>query len=139
MSYILDALKKADAERERDAAAVPDLYAQADAARGARAAARPARWLLLGLGAGGLVLAALAWRWFGAAPADTAPPAPIAPMAHESAVDRAGQWRRAVGACRRRTRIHGLASVSGLIRAAGRRQSTPSARATSTALRIPSS
>ena len=77
MSYILDALKKADADRERDAAAVPDLYAQADAARGARAAARPAGWLLLGLGAGGLVLAVLAWRWFSAAPVDAAPPAPI--------------------------------------------------------------
>ena len=47
MSYILDALKKADADRERDAAAVPDLYAQADAARGARAAARPAGWQLV--------------------------------------------------------------------------------------------
>ena len=77
MSYILDALKKADADRERDAAAVPDLYAQADAARGARAAARPAGWLLLGLGTGGLVLAVLAWRWFSAAPVDAAPPAPI--------------------------------------------------------------
>lgn len=78
MSYILDALKKADAERERDAAAVPDLYAQADATRGGRAAARPGRWLLAGLGAAGLILAALAWRWFSAAPADSAAPAPMA-------------------------------------------------------------
>jgi general secretion pathway protein B len=78
MSYILDALKKADADRARDTAAVPDLYAQADAARGARAAARPSGWWLLGLGAAGLVLAALAWRWFSAAPAEAAPPAPMA-------------------------------------------------------------
>jgi general secretion pathway protein B len=64
MSYILEALRKADAERERGT--VPDLHAQpqpgapipdeVDAQRGAR-------WLgpLLG---GGLVLAgALAWHW----------------------------------------------------------------------------
>ena len=81
MSYILDALKKADADRARDAAAVPDLYAQADAARGARAAARPTGWLLVGMGVGALVLAALAWRWFSAEPADAAPPAPMAQAA----------------------------------------------------------
>ncbi len=78
MSYILDALKKADAERERDAAAVPDLYAQADAARGARAAARPSGWVLLALTASATALAVLAWRWFGAAPTEAAPPWPVA-------------------------------------------------------------
>ncbi|MDP1692255.1 MAG: general secretion pathway protein GspB [Burkholderiaceae bacterium] len=78
MSYILDALKKADAERERDAAAVPDLYAQADAERGARAAARPSGWVLLALAASAAALAVLAWRWFGAAPTEAAPPWPVA-------------------------------------------------------------
>lgn len=78
MSYILDALKKADAERERDAAAVPDLHAQADAARGTRAAARPSGWLLTMLAAAAIALAALAWRWFDDAPVAAAPPAVIA-------------------------------------------------------------
>ena len=75
MSYILDALKKADAERERDAAAVPDLHAQADtAARDAGSSARYPLWLLLALGAALLVLGLLAWRWLIAAPADVALP-----------------------------------------------------------------
>lgn len=74
MSYILDALKKADADRERDAAAVPDLHAQIDAARGALAAARPSRAWLVALGVGALVLAGLAWRWFDASTADVPPP-----------------------------------------------------------------
>jgi len=77
MSYILDALKKADAERARDASAVPDLHAQADAS----AALRPER-----SGAGNaiagaavvLLLAALAWWWFGAAP-QVSPPVTTAP------------------------------------------------------------
>lgn len=77
MSYILDALKKADAERARDASAVPDLHAQADAS----AALRPER-----SGAGNaiagaavaLLLAILAWWWFGAAP-HVSPPVTTAP------------------------------------------------------------
>ena len=80
MSYILDALKRADADRERDTAAVPDLHAQADAARGVLAAARPSHgWLMtLALAAAGVALAALAWRWLDASPADAAPPLPVA-------------------------------------------------------------
>ena len=80
MSYILDALKRADADRERDTAAVPDLHAQADAARGVLAAARPSHgWLMtLGLAAAGIALAVLAWRWLDASPADAAPPLPVA-------------------------------------------------------------
>ncbi len=65
MSYILDALKKADAERARDAAAVPDLYAQGDAAvEGARTSSHGLKWSLLALMA--LLLAGLAWLWSGA-------------------------------------------------------------------------
>ena len=70
MSYILDALKKADAERERETAAVPDLYAQADAERGARAAARWPGWMLWALAAAVLALPVLAWRWFAAGPVE---------------------------------------------------------------------
>ena len=80
MSYILDALKRADADRERDTAAVPDLHAQADAARGVLAAARPSHgWLMtLALAAAGVALAILTWRWLDASPADAAPPLPVA-------------------------------------------------------------
>ena len=63
MSYILDALKKADADREREAAAVPDLYAQADAARGALAAERGPAWVMPAGVVGAIALAALAWWW----------------------------------------------------------------------------
>lgn len=72
MSYILDALKKADAERERDAAAVPDLHAQADAAAGLAARAGAGRSTLVFAGVA-LLLGALAWWWFAATP--TSPPA----------------------------------------------------------------
>ena len=72
MSYILDALRKADAERERGA--VPDLHAQLlppgslpDEAEGA---ASPA-WRWWGLGAGLIVLAGLGWLFLGG---DAAPP-----------------------------------------------------------------
>jgi general secretion pathway protein B len=87
MSYILDALKKADAERERDAAAVPDLHAQLDAG----ADRRPVRSHVgrnAALMAAGLISAAVAWWWFDAAPSpapaklgspeQTTPPAQVA-------------------------------------------------------------
>ncbi|HSV68720.1 MAG TPA: hypothetical protein VLI72_01300, partial [Methylibium sp.] len=68
MSYILDALRKADAQRSRGA--VPDLSAQPlDAPAGTDAPA--ARGVRLGLLAGLVVLAAAlgtgAWWWFAAA------------------------------------------------------------------------
>lgn len=78
MSYILDALRKADAERERGA--VPDLHAQLlppgsppDDADGA--ASLPWRWL--GLGAGLIALAGLGWLFLGR---DAAPPPSAAPL-----------------------------------------------------------
>jgi general secretion pathway protein B len=87
MSYILDALRKADADRARDAAAVPDLYAQGDAADdGARAPSRGLKWMLLALLA--LLLAGLAWAWLGATRVEPArlaepgrSPAPVAVQA----------------------------------------------------------
>jgi general secretion pathway protein B len=73
MSYILEALKKADADREREAAAVPDLHAQPEAGAGHPPAlgstVRP-----LAIAAAALLLAALAWWWWRSAPAPT--PAP---------------------------------------------------------------
>jgi general secretion pathway protein B len=84
MSYILEALKKADAERERERAAVPDLHAQPEAvAADALDAARRGRWGWLAAGAA-LLLAAAAWQWFGDAP--TLPQAdPAAPLAAPAA------------------------------------------------------
>ena len=72
MSYILDALKKADADREREAAAVPNLHAQGDAAFGP-ASARPAGWLLLAIAAAAVALVVLGWRWVSAPPQDPKP------------------------------------------------------------------
>lgn len=80
MSYILDALKKADADRERDAAGVPDLHAQTDAAHGALRSTRPGRGLLWA-GAAAIAVAVLAWQWFDTAPTDAPTPLSVAPQA----------------------------------------------------------
>ena len=87
MSYILDALQRADAERERGQ--VPGLHAH-PLGEGGSADARPGtpRWALWGgLAAAAVVLAALAWR-MGAdanapvpAPAQPSPPRPEVAMA----------------------------------------------------------
>lgn len=71
MSYILDALKRADAERERGH--VPGLHAQPLATPAPPAAPARPRWAWAAAGAVGLVVvAALAWRLG----ADTAAPPP---------------------------------------------------------------
>jgi len=84
MSYILDALRRADAERERGG--VPGLHTQPTPGNGdddepgtpARGL-RPWHWVVLGL-AGGLA-AAVAWQWPGGE-VPTAPlPTPPVPMA----------------------------------------------------------
>lgn len=79
MSYILDALRRADAERERGG--VPGLHTQAMAEPGdeEETAARrrglaPWQWLAIGL-AGGLAVA-VAWTWRGEEPPPLAPPPP---------------------------------------------------------------
>lgn len=83
MSYILDALRRADAERERGG--VPGLHTQAmpelgDDERPSRPRGlRPWHWVVIGL-AGGLA-AAVAWQWSGSEPpppAASLPPPPIA-------------------------------------------------------------
>jgi general secretion pathway protein B len=85
MSYILDALRKADAQRIRDPA--QGIHAQASVATAI--AARPARRMPAGLGAGvvivAVMLAAAGWFWFGArgpvvaAPAHAVPAIVVAP------------------------------------------------------------
>lgn len=76
MSFILEALKKADAERDRGA--VPDLYAQGmlpEAAFEAEPDRRGRPWLWLVAGIGLAVIAAVAWQWM----TPEAPPAePVA-------------------------------------------------------------
>ncbi|MBE2244894.1 MAG: general secretion pathway protein GspB [Burkholderiaceae bacterium] len=64
MSFILEALKKADAERDRGA--VPDLYAQGmlpEAAFEADPDRRGRPWLWLVAGIGLALIAAFAWQW----------------------------------------------------------------------------
>ena len=77
MSYILDALRKADAERDRGH--VPGIHAQPSfggAAPTARAAAaRPWLWIAIALGA--LLVAAVGW-WLGGGGAHSAIATPVA-------------------------------------------------------------
>ena len=92
MSYILDALRKADAERERGS--VPDLHAQLSpqvAGAGDVGEGSPGmlRWVILGVGL--VLLAGVAWFWWGrdvntaaappAPPQAAMPPAPPPPQA----------------------------------------------------------
>jgi general secretion pathway protein B len=81
MSYILDALRRADSERERGS--VPTLHTQpalADLADEAAATARSRRWIW-GTAATGLLLlgaAALLWLLRENSPPNPAPPIPVA-------------------------------------------------------------
>lgn len=78
MSFILDALRRADRERESERGGVPSLYTQAaplptpQAASADGPAPRPWLWLAAGLG-GGLVLAAV-WALWSATPSATVVP-----------------------------------------------------------------
>lgn len=81
MSYILDALRRADAERERGG--VPGLHTQAmpeigdDERRARPRGLQPWHWVVMGL-AGGLAVA-LAWQWSGSGETAPATPAPVPP------------------------------------------------------------
>ena len=86
MSYILDALRRADSERERGA--VPSVHAQPVPLGSAEAkATSPSRlWVGVSLALAALLVVVLGWQWMGrdAAPeavdaARAAPPLPIAP------------------------------------------------------------
>ena len=72
MSYILDALRRADAERERERGSVPGLHAQPMLAAAMEPDPPSRRWWIAGTGAAGLVLALLAgwgvWAWQGESP-----------------------------------------------------------------------
>jgi len=82
MSYILDALKKADTERERRA--VPGLHAQADGGFGVSERRGGLPWGWVAVGAIVLLVALLAWLWFGRG--DAAPPAAPTPLPIAQAV-----------------------------------------------------
>lgn len=82
MSYILDALRRAEADRERERGQVPGLHTQAPSGRPAAPAAGPRRWLpwaggglllLAGIGAG-------SW-WASGQPDAQSPAAPAASAA----------------------------------------------------------
>lgn len=85
MSYILEALKRAEAERERERGAVPGLHAQPMAAAepaGAPTWLRPALWA--GGGAIVVLAGAFGWRWWTAGGGAAASP-PAQPMAMAAA------------------------------------------------------
>ena len=84
MSYILDALKRADAERERERAAVPGLNAQPWTATPKNATpSRAPLWLALAVA---LVVAAVGfWLWRTSTEAPRPAPAPAAAVAVPSA------------------------------------------------------
>ena len=87
MSYILDALNKADTERERKRSAVPGLQAQTD--HGVERESRSALWRNLALGAMVALAALVAWLWLGrseTAPTPTAASVPVLAMAPPVAV-----------------------------------------------------
>jgi general secretion pathway protein B len=77
VSYVLDALKKADAQRELERGAVPGLHAQPMPAAGAGAEQRPGGWqpwMWTAVGAGAVLVGAFAWRLW--SPGE--PPVPVA-------------------------------------------------------------
>lgn len=75
MSYILDALRRAEADRERERGQVPGLHTQAPGSAAAQAAG-PRRWLPWA-GGGVLLLAGIAaGSWWASGPNE--PPAPAA-------------------------------------------------------------
>ncbi|KQY85629.1 MULTISPECIES: general secretion pathway protein GspB [Roseateles] len=75
MSYILDALRRAEADRERERGQVPGLHTQPLPGREARGAAGRRRWLPWA-GSGLLLLAGIgAGSWWASGPQDAAPPA----------------------------------------------------------------
>lgn len=69
MSYILEALRKADAERDRERGALPDLHAQPvppdSAAMAAGSPSRPRPWLWIVVGASVGLIGPLLWLLFG--------------------------------------------------------------------------
>jgi len=87
MSYILDALRRAEADRERERGQVPGLHTQPGAVSEAAPAPRQRRWLPWA-GGGLLLLAGIgAGSWLTSGSRDAAPPeAPPAPAPLPAAV-----------------------------------------------------
>lgn len=99
MSYILDALRRAEAERERERGAVPSLHSPglalgAEPPTSVRPAAPPPAWRLAlvggALGLLGVVLG-LWWAGGGAPGAEQPPATPAAALAAAQSVQEAGQ------------------------------------------------
>jgi general secretion pathway protein B len=88
MSYILDALRRAEADREREKSAVPGLHSQPVAAAPSEAIRRPAAALRWG-GAAFVVITLLGAAWWGlrgeSGGRPAAPPAPAADAASTEA------------------------------------------------------
>lgn len=81
MSYILDALRRAEADRERERGQVPGLHTPPAPGVDARPAAGPPRWLPWA-GAGLLLTGIAAGSWWAGSPRETPPPpAPVPPIA----------------------------------------------------------
>lgn len=76
MSYILDALRRAEADRERERGQVPGLHAQSPSGSAAAPAAGPRRWLPWA-GGGLLLLAGIgAGSWWASGQQEAATPVP---------------------------------------------------------------
>jgi general secretion pathway protein B len=76
MSYILDALRRAEADRERERGRVPGLHTPPASGSDAARAAGPSRWLPW-VGGGVLLLAGIvAGSWLTSSPRDAVPPPP---------------------------------------------------------------
>jgi len=97
MSYILDALRRADAERERERGSVPGLHARG-AAADAEPAARDFRPLVWAAGGAGALLVAVLvalfvapWRGQPAPPAALPPTAELRPAPADSALPSTAQ------------------------------------------------
>jgi len=85
MSYILDALRRADSERERDRSAVPGLHTQpvAQVVGDDDRPGRPLPWVGIGVGVAVVLLAVIAWTLLSRdnAPEPLPPPTAVPPIA----------------------------------------------------------
>ncbi len=77
MSYILDALRRAEADRERERGQVPGLHTQLSSGRQPAPAVNPRRWLPLAGGGLLLLVGIVAGSWWTGGPQEAATPQPL--------------------------------------------------------------